>query len=222
MEEVKLYGKWPSPFYYRVLWTLKLKGIPFEYIEEDIKNKSPQLLQYNPVYKKIPVLVHGGKPICESMNIVQYIDEVWPQNSLLPADPYERSVARFWVTFAEDKGIPIMIKAFNTRGEEQEKAFEESLEMLRIVEEQCLGEKKFFGGDNLNIVDIAFGAIVHYFGLIAEISRFKLFEVEKFSHLHAWIKNFEEIPTIKENLPDHDKTVTFFKARREAQISGSS
>nr|DAD18886.1 TPA_asm: hypothetical protein HUJ06_020349 [Nelumbo nucifera] len=30
-----------------------------------------------PVYKKIPVLIHNGKPICKSIIIIQYIDEVW-------------------------------------------------------------------------------------------------------------------------------------------------
>src|ERR1044072_1778002 len=102
MSEVKVHGFWYSPFTLRVKWTLKLKGIPYEYLEEYRFNKSPQLLQFNPMHKKTPVLVHAGKPLCESMIIIEYIDELWPQNLLVPADPYEKAVARFWVRYVDD------------------------------------------------------------------------------------------------------------------------
>lgn len=71
--KVKFHGTWISTYSKRAELAL-VKGIPYDYLEEDLSNKGPRLLQYNPVHKKIPVLVHNGKPIAESHNILKYID----------------------------------------------------------------------------------------------------------------------------------------------------
>ncbi|RVW56679.1 Glutathione S-transferase U7 [Vitis vinifera] len=148
-EEVKLFGMWASPFSRRIEVALKLKGIQYEYIEEDLSNKSPSLLKYNPVHKKVPVLLHKGKPVAESLVILEYIDETWKHNPILPADPYERAMARFWAKFLDEKLWPAAKKVALSKGEEHNGLIEEIQEHLKTLEKtlglDILTEDKFPG-----------------------------------------------------------------------------
>jgi len=100
---LRLLGLHVSPFALRARMALSLKGLSYEYVEQDLFHKSELLLASNPVHNKVPVLIHDGRPICESLVVVEYVDEVWPGTAILPADPYGRATARFWAAFVDDK-----------------------------------------------------------------------------------------------------------------------
>lgn len=84
---MRLLGVWGSVYSKRVEIALKMKGVNYEFVAQDLSKKSPELLEYNPVHQKVPVLLHNGKPICESLVILEYIDETWKSEpSILPQD----------------------------------------------------------------------------------------------------------------------------------------
>ncbi|XP_023902018.1 probable glutathione S-transferase [Quercus suber] len=220
MEEVKLLGVWPSPYSYRVIWALELKGVKYEYVKEDLANKSDLLLRYNPIHQKVPVLVHNEKPIAESTVILECSEETWPHNPLLPTDPHERAFARFWIKFLDDKSSTLL--GFNlTVGEEQENATKEQRELPKIIEEQGLGKKKYFGGDKIGLADLVFGFITVWLGVLEEATAVKVMKpaaADDFPRLQVWIENFRENSVIKANLPDPRELLAHSKRKREVLL----
>ncbi|PIN08263.1 Glutathione S-transferase [Handroanthus impetiginosus] len=214
MAEMKLFGVWASPFSRRIEMALKLKGVEYEFIEEDMKNKSPLLLEYNPIHKKIPVLVHSGKPIAESLVILEYIDETWEGPAIFPKDPYERAQARFLAKFLDETFFPPMWKACCSRGEERQKAKEEAIELLGFLDNEIKG-KKFFGGDSIGLVDIVGNLVAYWCGILGEIVGIEFVPKDKYPNFFKWINEYNNCSFVKENLPQKDKLIAFLKARFE-------
>ncbi|KAL6214445.1 hypothetical protein ACLB2K_013879 [Fragaria x ananassa] len=168
MEEVKLFGAWPSPYGYRAIWALELKGVKYGYIEEQ-----------------------------------------WEA---------DLASARFWIKFIDDKALPFAILLM-TEGEELEKEVIEVKEILKILEEQGLGEKEFFGGNEIGLADLAIGFIASSFRVIEELAGVKVLNGEEFPGLCNWVKKFKENPAIKKNLPDSDQMFVYYKQKREMLIA---
>ncbi|NP_001234082.1 uncharacterized protein LOC543813 [Solanum lycopersicum] len=223
MGEVKVHGIFAGPFNKRVELALKLKGVKYEYIEEDRSNKSDELVKYNPIYKQVPVLVHNGKPICESIIILEYIDDTWENNTipLLPKHPYQRSMARFLAKLIDEKLMGAMYKVCYGKGEEREKGCDETFEVLKYLDNE-LQNKKFFGGDSIGFVDIVASYIALWFGAIQEAIGMELLTEQKFPKLSKWIDEFLCCRIVKENLPNREVLVLLYKAQFAAATQKAS
>jgi glutathione S-transferase len=64
---------WCNEFGMRTRIALSEKRVPFEFVEEDlrVRQRSDLMRCMNPVHRSIPILIHDGRPVCGSMNIVE-------------------------------------------------------------------------------------------------------------------------------------------------------
>ncbi|XP_039832152.1 probable glutathione S-transferase GSTU6 isoform X3 [Panicum virgatum] len=183
-EDLKLLGLVVSPFAIRVRMALGIKGVSYEYVEEDMFNKSDLLLASNPVHKKVPVLIHNGKPVCESLVIVQYVDELFAGPPILPADPYERATARFWAAFVDDK---------------VEEALANTLADGRA----------FFGGDSIGYLDVVLGSCLFWFDALRRMRGVEIIDSGRTPLLAAWAERFRENAEAKGVVPGADEAVQY-------------
>ncbi|EXB27065.1 putative glutathione S-transferase [Morus notabilis] len=211
-EEVILLDFWGSMFGMRVRIALAEKGIKYEYKEEDLWNKSTLLVEMNPIHKRIPVLIHNGKSICESLIIVQYVDEVWHGKApLLPSDPYQRAHARFWADVVDDKMYDAGKNVWATKGEDQEAANKVFFDTLKLLEAE-LGDKPYFGGDSFGFVDVA---LIPYYSWFHAYETFGNFSIEaECPKLIAWAKRCTEKESVSKSLADENKICEFVSQLR--------
>src|SRR6195256_1586651 len=105
---LELYHDWDSFFSVKVRFCLAEKGLDWQGHRIDLlafQNLAPDYLKLNP-NGVVPTLVHDGVPIINSFCINEYIEDVFPDPPLRPADPRERARMRYWAWTADEVHHP--------------------------------------------------------------------------------------------------------------------
>jgi len=97
-DTLRLYSYWRSSAAYRVRIALNLKHLPYEIVPVHLlegggHQRSPEYRAIHP-QGLVPVLKHGHRILRQSMAIIEYLDETWPDPPLLPATARDRVRAR--------------------------------------------------------------------------------------------------------------------------------
>jgi glutathione S-transferase len=200
---IRLYGFGPTRSI-RVLWTLRELNVEFEFIPVNLgagEHRNPDFLGLNPA-GKVPVLVDGDFVLTESVAIVLYLADKFPDRGLLPADPQQRALVNRWLLFTvteleqplwritrhtmlypEDRRLPADIPL----------AQEDFRSMAAPLEKHMKG-RRFIVGDRVSVADFVAAYTLDW------ASEVKL--LESFPELRSYMERMYERPNAPQRIAE--------------------
>jgi glutathione S-transferase len=165
---MKLLGTLTSPYVRKARVVLAEKKIDFEWVLDSPNNADSKVPRHNPL-ARVPVLVLDDETaIFDSPVIVEYLDNLAPNNKLFPKSNREHIEVKRWEALADgllDAAVGIRLEL--TRPEQQRSdsvmarermAIDGALEMMA----RELGDKHWCMGTPLTFADIAVGCALGY------------------------------------------------------------
>lgn len=99
---MKLHGYWRSSCSYRVRIALALKGLAYDHVAVHLvagggEQHRADYQAINPMRQVPSLILDDGVVLTQSVAIMEYLNEVYPEPALLPKDPVARARARAMV-----------------------------------------------------------------------------------------------------------------------------
>jgi len=165
---MKLIGSLTSPFVRKVRIVLAEKKIEYEFEIDNPAAADSKVPTVNPL-GKIPVLILDDEtPLFDSRVIVEYIDNVTPNNKLLPGPNRERAEVKRWEALGDgllDAAVAIIYETRRPKKEQSaawiERQHGKVMRSLEFMAEQ-LGDNAHCMGTHFSLADIAVGTALGY------------------------------------------------------------
>ncbi|KAJ7636671.1 glutathione S-transferase [Roridomyces roridus] len=161
-EQLTLYTAKICPFAHRVELALAEAKAGYTRCEIDLSNKPEWYApKVNPA-SKVPAIAYGGPQtspelpapesvkIAESLILVEFIADLYPDSNILPKDPVQRARARFFIDVVSTKVLPAYMGPV-ARGQ----SFEPFWEALDALQKLLTLGKTYAVSDEYTAADIA-------------------------------------------------------------------
>jgi len=182
-----------------VHFALEELGVPYEKVKIDLAARDqdkPSFVALNP-NGKVPLLVHNGTPIFESVAILIHLGETFGvEKKLFPPPGLQRAEALKWlvwcnVTLGEalsryQHNTVSRIPAEEHNETAAQRARRDVEKGLRILDEALRG-KTWLVGDRFSLVDLHLSGWASWIGMCG-------FDLKPFSSIEAWTKRCSERP----------------------------
>lgn len=164
-----LHNYWRSSCSWRVRIALNFKGIAAEYVPVHLVRDGGE--QYhvdqrriNPM-AQVPTLVVNGRPLSQSVAILEFLEETFPEPTMLPRDPFERAKVRQLVEIINSGIQPLqnlsVLKRLTAEGWDPDRVQNWAADWIKkglLAYQEGLGsiEAPYSVGDVITLADVVF------------------------------------------------------------------
>ncbi len=220
---IELYWGSGSPFAWRVMLTLEIKGLSYESKLLEFskgENKAPAYLQLNP-RGKVPTFKDGDFVLYESLAIMAYLDRRHPEPPLFGTTAEEAGL--IWRAISEcesylipagDKLIrPIFFAKGLDKVDEIEAAAQTIRQELKYLDES-LSQSSWLVGERISAADVSVFPLMQILSRAAskEAARplnLRLLPLaQTYPNIAAWVRRIEALPGYQRTYPPHWRETT--------------
>jgi glutathione S-transferase len=188
----------------RVRILLREKGIPHEEVEIDVyrrANRAPEFRRLNP-FGQIPVLEDDDLVICESVAILEYLEEKFPRPRFLSADLRERATTRQFMLWSGDYFFgsweawmaPVVTPERPVDPAARGKARDDMQAHMDVVERRLEGREWLI--DDYSLADICYAPLVTVFSRVALGDL-----IDTRPAVAAWVERLRARPAVRDTEP---------------------
>ncbi|KAM8739214.1 glutathione S-transferase omega-1-like [Acanthopagrus schlegelii] len=206
---IRLYSMRFCPFAQRTRLVLSAKEIKHDTININLKDKPDWFLEKNPLGLVPTLETPAGEVIYESPITCDYLDEVYPENKLLPSSPYAKAQQKMMLEhFSKITPYFYKIPMGRKNGEDVSGLTAELKEKFAKLNKDLVNKKaKFFGGDSITMID---------YMMWPWFERLEMFELkhclDSTPELKKWAERMSEDPAVKATTHSVDTYKAFYKS----------
>ncbi|OBZ85149.1 Glutathione S-transferase omega-1 [Choanephora cucurbitarum] len=212
-----LYSNIICPFGHRARIAFKELDVNFETVEVDLIDIPEWYKKLNPE-ERVPCLDVDGHILTESMVILEYLNECYPEKNLMPKDPLKRAKIRLAIDhFFNKVALPYFMFCTNSKGENTLAIYKETMEKAFVEFDTILKKQSptgpYYLGKDFSMADVAIAPFLIRIYATNKHLGHTINAVKRSSRLGEFIEGNISRPSVQETWCGDEKLIHGLKAK---------